>query len=105
MYTVLNGSTPTPLIWVEERHSIFPFPMSWNIIQHPTRVPDRHGDQANILDLFFTSNTQHYTYAFLPSLGSSDQFLVNVSCSFAYPPPLPPAQRRLISLIAPSTLS
>ena len=25
------------------------------IIQHPTHVPDRHRDRANILDLFFTS--------------------------------------------------
>ena len=65
------------------------------IIQHPTRVPDRHSDRANILDLFFTSNPQNYTYAILPPLGSSDHVLVNVSCSFARPPPLPPTQRRL----------
>ncbi|MEO1669153.1 MAG: hypothetical protein AAFU54_31320, partial [Chloroflexota bacterium] len=32
------------------------------IIQHPTRVPDRHGHTANILDLFFTSNPQNYSY-------------------------------------------
>ena len=30
MYTISNGSTPTPPMWVEERHSIFPFPRSWN---------------------------------------------------------------------------
>merc|ERR1711911_229190 len=65
------------------------------IIQHPTRVPDRHGDRANILDLFFTSNPPNYTYSIQPPLGSSDHNLVSVSCSFAHPPPLPPTQRRL----------
>ena len=65
------------------------------IIQHPTRVPDRHSDRANILDLFFTSNPQNYTYTILPPLGSSDHVLVNDSRSFALPPPLPPTQCRL----------
>ena len=65
------------------------------IIKHPTRVPDCLGDRANILNLFFTSNPQNYTYAILPPTRSSNHVLVNVSCSFARPPPLPPTRRPL----------
>ena len=65
------------------------------LIKHPTRVPDRHGDRANILDLLLTSNPNFYSYSVESPLGSSDHCLISVSCSFAQPPPLPHTQRRL----------
>ena len=68
------------------------------IIQHPTHIPDRHVGKENILDQFFTSNPQNYTYAILPPVKSLDHVLVSVSCSFARPPPLPPTQRSLWQL-------
>ena len=74
------------------------------IIQHPTRIPDRHGDTPNILDLFFTSNPPNYSYSIQPPIGSSDHNLVAVSCSFAHPPPLPPPNAVFGTLMTPRIL-
>ena len=38
MYITLNGSTPQLLILVEERHSNFPFLMSWNNLSNTLHV-------------------------------------------------------------------
>ena len=65
------------------------------IIKHPTRVPDRHDQAPNILDLFFTSNPLNYSYSISSPLGSSDHSVVSVSASLAPPPPLPPTKRLL----------
>ena len=65
------------------------------LIQQPTRVPDRHDQASNILDLFFTSNCDLYTYSVSSPLGSSDHCLVTVTSSYAPPPPLPSTSRRL----------
>ena len=65
------------------------------IIQHPTRVPDRHDHAANPLDLFFTSNPQNYTYTVASPLGSSGHCTVSVTSTFTPPPPIPPTQRHL----------
>ena len=65
------------------------------LIQQPTRVPDRHDQAPNPLDLFFTSNCDSYSYSVSSPLGSSDHCLVAVTTSFASPPPLPPTSRRL----------
>ena len=65
------------------------------IIQHPTRVPDRHDQSSNILDLFLTSKPSHYTYTISAPVGSSDHNLISVSAAWARPPPLPPTKRRL----------
>src|SRR6201990_2101591 len=42
------------------------------LVQLPTRIPDRLGDEPNILDLFLTSNPSPYTVKLFPPLGSSD---------------------------------
>ena len=65
------------------------------IIKHPTRAPDRHGHATHILDLFFTSNPQNYTYTVSSPLGSSDHCTVLVTSSFTLPPPIPSTQRHL----------
>ena len=54
------------------------------IIQHPTRVPDRHSDRVNILYLFFKSNPQNYTYTILPPLQTSNHTIVN-SAEHSFP--------------------
>ncbi|MPC34496.1 hypothetical protein E2C01_027888 [Portunus trituberculatus] len=43
------------------------------LLQHPTRIPDRLGDTHNILDLFLTSNPSAYAVTLSSLLGSSDQ--------------------------------
>ena len=96
MYTTLTGSNPPTLMLGELRHFISLFLTSWEqIINHPTRVPDRHDHAANPLDLFFTSNPQNYTYTVSSPLGSSDHCTVSVTSTFTPPPPIPPTQRHL----------
>src|ERR1700755_962386 len=51
------------------------------LVQLPTRIPDRLGDEPNILDLFLTSYPSPYTAKLYPPLGSSDHLLISVSCS------------------------
>ena len=69
------------------------------LVRCPTRVPDRLGDEANILDLFLTTNPFLYTVDVSAALGSSDHLLVSVS--FPLIPvgllerPPPPERRRL----------
>merc|ERR1712121_243069 len=58
------------------------------LIQQPTRVPDRHDQASNTLDLFFTSNCDLFSYSVSSPLGSSDHCLVTVTFSYA-PPSLP----------------
>ncbi|KAK3884497.1 hypothetical protein Pcinc_011235 [Petrolisthes cinctipes] len=66
------------------------------LIQYPTRIPDRLGDQPNILDLFLTSHPSAYTVELFSPLGSSDHNLISVSCPIAPIKPLdPPRKRRL----------
>ena len=60
------------------------------LIQHPTRIPDRHDHQPNILDLFLTSNLSQYSYKVVPPLDSSDHNLISVKRNWAPPPPIPP---------------
>src|SRR6201990_1347100 len=65
----------------------------------PTRIPDRLGDEPNILDLFLTSYPSPYTVKLYPPLGSSDHLLISVSCSVSsglpQERPPPSARRRL----------
>ncbi|MPC70576.1 hypothetical protein E2C01_064828 [Portunus trituberculatus] len=48
------------------------------LVQHPTRFPDRLGNAPNILDLFLTFN-RAYAVTLSSSLGSSDHILISVS--------------------------
>ena len=50
-------------------------------MQLPTRIPDRFGDEANILNYVLTSNPSPYTVKLYPPLGSSDHILISVSSS------------------------
>ena len=65
------------------------------IIKQNTRIPDRHDQTPNPLDLFFTANPVFYTRTVSSPLGSSDHCLISVSCSFSPPPPIPPTQRHV----------
>ncbi|KAK8385199.1 hypothetical protein O3P69_012186 [Scylla paramamosain] len=49
------------------------------LVQHPTRIPDRLGDTPIILDLFLTSNPA-YAVTLSSPLGSSNHNLISVSC-------------------------
>ena len=51
------------------------------LVQHPTRIPDRLGDTPNILDLFLTSNPSAYTVKLFSLLGSYDQ---SYFCNLSY---------------------
>jgi hypothetical protein len=66
------------------------------LVQHPTRIPDRLGDRPNILDLFLTSHPSPYSVKLFSPLGSSDHNLISVTCPIAPVRPLdPPSRRRL----------
>ena len=53
------------------------------LMQFPTRIPDRLGDMPNILDLFLTFNaTVNYVKLSSP-LGFSDYNLISITCSIA----------------------
>ena len=52
-------------------------------MQLPNRIPDRLGDEPNILDLLLTSNHSPYTVKLFPPLGSSDHLLISVSSSIS----------------------
>ena len=59
------------------------------LVQHPTRIPDRLGDTINILVclFFLTSNPSAYVVTLSSPLGPSDHNLISVS----YPSsPIPP---------------
>ena len=48
-------------------------------MDEPTRIPDRDGDFASLLDLFLTTNPEIHTVTVRPPLGSSDHKLVSTS--------------------------
>ena len=79
----------------EQAHSFSVLNDLEQIIQHPTRVPDRHDQTPNPLDLFFTSCPLNYQYSISAPLGSSDHTLISVSSSLAPPPPIPSTKRQL----------
>ncbi|KAL7646845.1 UNVERIFIED_CONTAM: hypothetical protein RMT77_002101 [Armadillidium vulgare] len=66
------------------------------LVHLPTRIPDRLGDEPNILDLFLTFNPSPYTVKLFPPLGSSDHLLISVSCpvSSSLPQERPPPSAR-----------
>ena len=64
------------------------------LVQHPTRIPDRLGDRPNTLDLFLTSNPSAYSVQLYSPLGSSDHNLISVFCPIAPVQPLDPPRRR-----------
>ncbi|KAL7629919.1 UNVERIFIED_CONTAM: hypothetical protein RMT77_019962 [Armadillidium vulgare] len=66
------------------------------LVHLPTRIPDRLGDEPNILDLFLTSNPSPYTVKLFPPLVSSDHLLISVSCpvSSSLPQERPPPSAR-----------
>ena len=69
------------------------------LVQLPTRIPDRIDDEPNILDLFLTSYPSPDAVKLFPPLGSSDHLLISVSCSVSsglpQERPPPSARRRL----------
>src|ERR1700755_1097024 len=70
------------------------------LVHLPTRIPDRLGDEPNILDLFLTSYPSPYTVKLFPPLGSSDHLLISVSCpvSSSLPQERPPPSVPLTGL-------
>ncbi|MPC42240.1 hypothetical protein E2C01_035857 [Portunus trituberculatus] len=70
------------------------------LVQHPTRIPDRRGDTPNILDLCVTSNPSAYTVALSSLLGFSDHNLISLSLPISPIPPQKPTRRRCLSCFA-----
>ncbi|KAK8395869.1 hypothetical protein O3P69_005762 [Scylla paramamosain] len=66
------------------------------LVQYPTRIPDRLGDTPNILDLFLTSNPSAYAVTLSSPLGSSDHNLISLSCPITPIPPQDPPKRRCL---------
>ncbi|MPC93734.1 hypothetical protein E2C01_088874 [Portunus trituberculatus] len=66
------------------------------LVQHPTRIPDRLGDTPNILDLFLSSNPSTYAVTLSSPLGSSDHNFISVSCPISPIPPQEHPKRRCL---------
>ena len=64
------------------------------LMQFPTRIPDRPGDTPNILDLFLNSNPSTYSVKFSTQLGYSDHNLFFVICSITPVQPQDPPKQR-----------
>ncbi|MPC32023.1 hypothetical protein E2C01_025326 [Portunus trituberculatus] len=60
------------------------------LVQHPTRIPDRLRDTSNILYLFLTSNPSAYAVTLSSSLDSSNHNLISISCPISPIPPQDP---------------
>ncbi|MPC66207.1 hypothetical protein E2C01_060353 [Portunus trituberculatus] len=69
------------LLWLSSPFTDHPGELAFNfaifhyleqLVQHPTRIPDRPGDTPSILDLFFISNPSAYAVNISSPLGSSD---------------------------------
>ena len=119
IYTTLTGSNPPTLMLGELRLFISLFLTSWNKLSNILHMflivmtmqqtwessaelkglvnplIYNNNNAANTFDLFFTSNSQNYTYTVSSPLGSSDHCTVSVTSSFTPPPPIPPTQRHL----------
>ncbi|MPC56762.1 hypothetical protein E2C01_050728 [Portunus trituberculatus] len=66
------------------------------LVQHPTHIPDSHGDTLNILDLFLTSDPSACAVTLSSPLSSSNHNLISVSCPiFPIPPQYLPKWRCL----------
>ena len=79
----------------EEAHSFALINNLSQIISQPTRIPDIHNHQPNILDLFLTSNPHNYTHFILPPLGSSDHNLIRIAIQEPRPPCSTPTTRTI----------
>ena len=75
-----------------EAHSLSIFHDMEQIIKQPTHDPDRHDQEANILDLFLTANPLYYSSTVFYLLGISDHYLICVSSSSSPPSPIPLTQ-------------
>ncbi|MPC81519.1 hypothetical protein E2C01_076140 [Portunus trituberculatus] len=64
------------------------------LVQHPSRIPDRLGDTPSILVFFLTCNPSAYTVTLSSPLGSSDHSLISVSCPISPIPLQDPPKRR-----------
>ncbi|MPC54855.1 hypothetical protein E2C01_048784 [Portunus trituberculatus] len=62
------------------------------LVQHPTRIPDRLRDKPNILDRFLISNSSAYAVTLSSLLGSSDENLISVSSPISPIPPQDPTK-------------
>ena len=62
--------------------AVYDFALSHNLSQmvsSPTRVPDRVGDSGYLLDLFLTTNPDHFSHTVSSPLGTSDHCVVTVT--------------------------
>ncbi|MPC47081.1 hypothetical protein E2C01_040816 [Portunus trituberculatus] len=88
-------------LWLSSSFTHYPGELAFNfailhdlkqLVQQPTRIPDRLGDTPNILDLFLT-NPLAYAVTLSSPLGSSDHKLIFVLCPISpIPPQNPPKQ-------------
>ena len=65
------------------------------LVEEPTRVPDRQDHQAYLLDLFLTTAPDSYTLSVLAPLGRSDHKVISAQSTF-FTPPVSKAQPRRV---------
>ncbi|MPC51216.1 hypothetical protein E2C01_045059 [Portunus trituberculatus] len=103
--SVLRDFKVQKRLWLSFPFSGYPDKLAFNfailhdleqLVQHPSRIPDRLGDTSNIPDLFLTSNPSTFVVTLSSQLGSSDNNLISVSCSFSPVPPQDPPKRRCL---------
>ncbi len=65
------------------------------LINEPTRIPDRDGDRSQLLDLFLTTHPDNYSTEVASPLGTSDHCLIQIYYPVT-PPERPTIQSRRI---------
>ena len=63
------------------------------IVESPTRVPDRDGDTGYLLDLFLTTKPESFSHKVTSPLGSSDHCVVTVTAKRSFTTPSAPFHR------------
>ncbi|MPC61598.1 hypothetical protein E2C01_055672 [Portunus trituberculatus] len=96
-------------LWLSSPFTDYPGELAFNfaihhdleqLMQHPTRITDRHEDTPNILDLFLTSNPSAYDVTLSSPLESYDHNLITVSCPISPILSQDPPKRRCLWLFA-----
>ncbi|XP_050298292.1 uncharacterized protein LOC126737434, partial [Anthonomus grandis grandis] len=65
------------------------------LVEKPTRIPDRDGEFASLLDLVLASDPDSYTVSVHALLGTSDHKLITVSCQLKVKTQDPPMPRKV----------
>ena len=102
-FTILKDFNVHHQLWISSSFTDQPGEQTFNfailhdleqLVQFPTRIPDRLGDTSNILDLFLTSNPSVYSDKLSYPLGFANHKLISVTCFITPVQPQDPPKRR-----------